>query len=42
MRALAKGRDPGDLATLDDPSTLEQIRAILKGWERNGRIARFM
>jgi len=31
IQALAEGRDPGDLTTLDDPSTLEQIRAILKG-----------
>jgi propionyl-CoA synthetase len=26
LQALAEGRDPGDLATIDDPSTLEQIR----------------
>ncbi len=31
IQALAEGRDPGDLTTLDDPSTLEQIRNILKG-----------
>jgi len=31
IQALAEGRDPGDLTTLDDPSTLEQIRAVLQG-----------
>jgi propionyl-CoA synthetase len=31
IQALAEGRDPGDLTTLDDPTTLEQIRSILKG-----------
>jgi propionyl-CoA synthetase len=30
IQALAEGRDPGDLTTLDDPTTLEQIRNILK------------
>jgi propionyl-CoA synthetase len=30
IQALAEGRDPGDLTTLDDPTTLEQIRTILK------------
>ncbi len=30
IQALAEGRDPGDLTTLDDPSTLEQVRAVLK------------
>jgi propionyl-CoA synthetase len=30
IQALAEGRDPGDLTTIDDPSTLEQIRAVLK------------
>ncbi|MDY0014128.1 MAG: propionate--CoA ligase [Rhodocyclaceae bacterium] len=29
IQALAEGRDPGDLTTIDDPSTLEQIRAAL-------------
>ena len=29
IQALAEGRDPGDLTTIDDPSTLEQIRASL-------------
>ncbi|QDF96999.1 propionate--CoA ligase [Azoarcus sp. DD4] len=31
IQALAEGRDPGDLTTIDDPSTLEQIRAALAG-----------
>ena len=29
LQALAEGRDPGDLATIDDPSTLEQIKSAL-------------
>ncbi|MCX8144941.1 MAG: propionate--CoA ligase [Azovibrio sp.] len=29
LQALAEGRDPGDLTTIDDPSTLEQIKALL-------------
>ncbi|WP_284155264.1 propionate--CoA ligase [Sulfuricystis thermophila] len=29
IQALAEGRDPGDLTTLDDPTTLEQIRQVL-------------
>jgi propionyl-CoA synthetase len=29
--ALAEGRDPGDLTTIDDPSTLEQIRSAIAG-----------
>jgi propionyl-CoA synthetase len=31
LQALAEGRDPGDLATIDDPSTLEQIRNAIAG-----------
>ena len=31
IQALAEGRDPGDLTTIDDPSTLEQIKAALHG-----------
>jgi propionyl-CoA synthetase len=31
IQALAEGRDPGDLTTIDDPSTLEQIRNSLAG-----------
>jgi propionyl-CoA synthetase len=29
IQALAEGRDPGDLTTLDDPSALEQIRGAV-------------
>ena len=29
IQALAEGRDAGDLTTIDDPSTLEQIKAAL-------------
>ncbi|WP_018410376.1 propionate--CoA ligase [Methyloversatilis thermotolerans] len=29
IQAIAEGRDPGDLTTLDDPGTLEQIRLAL-------------
>ena len=29
LQALAGGRDPGDLTTIDDPSTLEQIKNAL-------------
>jgi propionyl-CoA synthetase len=31
MQALAEGRDPGDLTTIEDPSALEQIRNALAG-----------
>ncbi len=31
IQALAEGRDPGDLTTIDDPSTLDQIKASLAG-----------
>ena len=31
IQALAEGRDAGDLTTIDDPSTLEQIKVALKG-----------
>ena len=30
IQALAEGRDPGDLTTIEDPSSLEQIQAALK------------
>ena len=30
IQALAEGRDPGDLTTIEDPSALEQIRNALK------------
>ncbi len=29
LQALAEGRDPGDLTTIEDPTALEQIRAAL-------------
>ena len=29
IQALAEGRDPGDLTTIEDPAALEQIRAAL-------------
>ncbi len=31
IQAIAEGRDPGDLTTIDDQSTLEQIRNALAG-----------
>jgi propionyl-CoA synthetase len=31
IQALAEGRDPGDLTTIEDPNALEQIRQSLKG-----------
>jgi propionyl-CoA synthetase len=31
MQALAEGRDPGDMTTLEDPSALEQIKKALAG-----------
>jgi propionyl-CoA synthetase len=30
IQALAEGRDPGDLTTLDDPAGIEQIRQIIR------------
>jgi len=30
IQALAEGRDPGDLTTIEDPTALEQIQAVLK------------
>ena len=30
IQALAEGRDPGDLTTIEDPAALEQIRKALK------------
>jgi propionyl-CoA synthetase len=29
IQALAEGRDPGDLTTIEDPGALEQIRAAV-------------
>ena len=31
IQALAEGRDPGDLTTIEDPSALEQIKVALAG-----------
>jgi propionyl-CoA synthetase len=31
IQALAEGRDPGDLTTIEDPGALDQIRAALSG-----------
>jgi propionyl-CoA synthetase len=31
IQALAEGRDPGDLTTIEDPGALEQIKQCLKG-----------
>jgi propionyl-CoA synthetase len=31
LQALAEGRDPGDLTTIEDPSALEQIKAAIAG-----------
>ncbi len=31
MQAVAEGRDPGDLTTIEDPGALEQLQAALKG-----------
>jgi propionyl-CoA synthetase len=31
IQAIAEGRDPGDLTTLEDPGALEQISAAVKG-----------
>ena len=29
IQAIAEGRDPGDLTTLDDPTGIEQVRAAV-------------
>ena len=29
IQAIAEGRDPGDLTTIEDPASLAQIRAVL-------------
>ncbi len=31
LQAVAEGRDPGDLTTLDDPTALQQVRELLAG-----------
>ena len=30
IQALAEGRDPGDLTTIDDPTALEQVQAAMR------------
>jgi propionyl-CoA synthetase len=30
IQAIAEGHDPGDLTTLDDPTTIEQIQAAVE------------
>jgi propionyl-CoA synthetase len=30
IQALAEGRDPGDLTTIEDPTALQQVRDVLK------------
>ena len=30
IQALAEGRDPGDLTTIEDPSALDQIKGVLR------------
>ena len=42
LQALAEGRDPGDLTTIEDPAALEQIRVgaggatlIATAWQRH-------
>ncbi len=30
LQAICEGRDPGDLTTIEDPASLDQIRAVLK------------
>jgi propionyl-CoA synthetase len=29
IQAVAEGRDPGDLTTIEDPSTLQQIKELV-------------
>ena len=37
LLALAEQRDPGDLSTLDDPASLDEIRrALARGPEQGG------
>src|SRR5262249_22515699 len=31
IQALAEGRDPGDLTTIEDPAALDQIHTALRG-----------
>jgi propionyl-CoA synthetase len=29
LQAVAEGRDPGDLTTMEDPAALQQVRAMV-------------
>ena len=40
IQALAEGRDPGDLTTIEDPAALEQIRAALADVDGRARTRR--
>jgi len=31
MQAVAEGRDPGDLTTIEDPTALAQVQAAMRG-----------
>ena len=31
IQAVAEGRDPGDLTTIEDPTALQQIKDLLRG-----------
>ncbi|MBR7551039.1 hypothetical protein KC220_21105, partial [Mycobacterium tuberculosis] len=31
MQAVAEGRDPGDLTTIEDPTALAQVQAAVRG-----------
>ncbi|MBW8078521.1 MAG: propionyl-CoA synthetase, partial [Gallionella sp.] len=31
LQAICEGRDPGELTTIEDPASLDQIRAVLQG-----------
>jgi propionyl-CoA synthetase len=31
IQAICEGRDPGDLTTIEDPSSLQQIKSIVAG-----------
>jgi propionyl-CoA synthetase len=39
IQALAEGRDPGDLTTIEDPAALEQLRGVLAPGPRGGGAA---
>ena len=31
IQAVCEGRDPGDLTTIEDPSALQQVKALIQG-----------